>query len=88
MNVVFSGHGAGHFSGSTNAGGAGTSNLAQDQDQFDNRSLWRDNVSSSSSNVQVRGGNEWIFTFIFFNISSFTQFVHKKLCLTCMFTLF
>ena len=56
MNVVFSGHGAGHFSGSTNAGGAGTSNLAQDQDQFDNRSLWRDNVSSSSSNVQVRGG--------------------------------
>ena len=52
----FSGHGAGHFSGSTNAGGTGASNSAQDQDQFDNRSLWRDNVSSSSSNVQVRGG--------------------------------
>ena len=56
LNVVFSGHGAGHFSGSTNAGGTGTSISAQDQDQFDNRSLWRDNVSSSSSNVQVRGG--------------------------------
>ena len=54
--VVFSGHGAGHFSGSTNAGGTGTTISAQDQDQFDNRSLWRDNVSSSSSNVQVRGG--------------------------------
>jgi len=52
------GHGAGHFSGSTNAGGTGASNSAQDQDQFDNRSLWRDNVSSSSSNVQVRGGSQ------------------------------
>ena len=44
-----------------NAGGTGASNSARDQNQFDNRSLWRDNVSSSSSNVQVRGGNEWIF---------------------------
>ena len=62
--IVFSGHGAGHFSGST-AGGTGASNSAQDQDQFDNRSLWRDNVSSSSSNVQVRGGNEWTFEYMF-----------------------
>jgi hypothetical protein len=62
LNVVFSGHGTGHFSGTTTTGGPGASNSAQDQDQFDNRSLWRDNVSSSSSNVQVRGGNEWIFT--------------------------
>ena len=69
LNVVFSGH------GSTNAGGTGASNSAQDQDQFDNRSLWRDNVSSSSSNVQVRGGNEWIFFFEY----TYAMFFHYQI---------
>ena len=43
---------------------SGASGATRDQDQFDNRSLWRDNVSSSSSNVQDRGGT--------YNLSLFT----------------
>ena len=45
------------FTSGVHGGGHGSSST-RDHEQFDNRSLWRDNVSASSSNVQDRGGGK------------------------------
>ena len=56
LSFTSGGHGVG--------GQFAASSSTRDHDQFDSRSLWRDNVSSSSSNVQDRGAGKSLGKFV------------------------